>query len=108
MIFVTTCARLCVCVCGATCGSKNTFMNGNYAAAAAAAANFSAATAAAAAEAEAEAAKMTAKTTYAFPLGSRDVFRLHSSTVRVCVCECARCLSHARSTCARVCVCVFV
>lgn len=80
-------------------------MNGNYAAAAAAA-TFSAATAAAAAAAEA--AKMTAKTTYAFPLGSRDVFRLHSSTVRVCVCECARCLSHARSTCARVCVCVFV
>lgn len=73
-------------------------MNGNYAAAAAA--TFSAATAAA------EAAKMTAKTTYAFPLGSRDVFRLHSSTVRVsvCLCECARCLSHAHSTCARVCV----
>lgn len=83
-------------------------MNGNYAAAAATAATatFSAAAAAA--------AKMTAKTTYAFPLGSRDVFRLHSSTqrmyVRVCVCElCVSVRAASRmlaATSVRACVCV--
>jgi len=54
-------------------------------------------------------AKSTAaKTTYAFPLGSRDVFRLHSHT-RMCVCVRVRSLT-ARAfvlVCIGVCVCLF-
>lgn len=66
-------------------------MNGNYAAAVAAATT-----------AGAEAAKMTAKTTYAFPLGSRDVFRLH----RLCVCVSVRAASRMLTLRVPVCVCV--